>query len=393
MKRRVIKFSAVVAVLGVLIAAPWVISSAISSDDGGGRKATGALWQPGTADSGDARVTQPQEPDKDSQRNAEGGTPDSAPKTAEERNAELQRLSKIYAEKGMTPELMKRIAELRAAQGGKATAPSLPPEMMSRLMKQRAAMQGKDGKPPAGMQAQFPQPSAMDPRFVRVAGRITSSEKMALSRDAVMSVRIIDITTADRPRLISEQAVANPGSMPLSFEVWYNRQSIDPKGKYAVQAIVADKGVIKWKTTAECKSVAEGKPAGLEIPLRPYKQPEPQAPGVLVGDAAVTFVDRKPLLVDGEWVLPAAPVLEAAGIDLEYSDSSKELIVQTGDHSLRAKLPGRTVVLQDGSKKELAAALVIRDGAVYAPIQFLQIATGRRALFDRESNVIVLVRL
>ncbi len=394
MQHKVLLIAALIVVIGLLVATPTIIGTTYSSDDHTGRKATGPLWQ--NADNSDSRAAQarrtpqaekqaPQQRSEELQR---------VPDAAKKQNAEIEALAKLYAQKGMTPEMARKIRELQAAQAGRAKTVPLSPELVKRLAKVRAAVQAKEGKSPIKVSARFPERSTMDPRFVKVAGKVTSSAKLALTPDAVLSVRVIDITQLDRPRVISEQMLANPGGMPVSFEVWYNKQSVNPRHRYAVQAVVADKGAIRWKTTAECKSVAEGKPANLAIPLRAVKAPEPTAPGMLVGDVHVEFDgDLVPIMTESGWMIPVEPVLKAAGIDLEYSESDKELTVQADGRIIKAKLPGRTVILTDGSKKDLAGDIEMRDGKAYAPIQFLQIATGRKALFDRESNNYVLVKM
>ncbi len=393
MKRTILLFSALAAVLAALIAVPWTIT-AMSSDDGGGGKATGPAWQSGGLGGGSPQRP-PRVAARDDSRNPERApSAETAAQAVRERNAEMEKLSRMYAEQGMTPELMQRIARLRAAQAGKTGAPpQMTPEMMQRLSKLRAAMQGQGATAPTGTKMPAADPSSMDPRFARLVGRLTVAGGSRLSPDAVMSIRLVDVTRIDRPRVIAEQNVMDPGPMPASFQVWYSRGSVHPKGRYAVQALVADGGEVRWKTTADCSSALRGKPAAVEIALQPFKQPRPPAPEVLVGDSVVLFDGRKPLLADGAWMLPAAPVLKAAGIEPVYSEAEKVLTVAVGEQSLSAKLPGRTVVLKDGIRRDLSTAMTIRDGAVYAPIEFIEMATGRKALFDRESNAFVLVKL
>lgn len=391
MKRAVLVVSVFVILAAVLAVTPAIVGNSGEADER--RTATGPMW--GNVGSPSTAAPPPDEPSRAKGPATPGANvPEVAKPQAKVkaggRAAELEKLKKMYAREGMTPELMKRLAALRAAQGGGPAPSAVSPKTMQNLARQREEMRKRMASAP---NQKPPKPPADQPVAV-VMGKVTSRQKVALTPDAVLKARLLDITRADAPRAIAEQSVANPGKLPTAFVIGYSRQNVDPKHKYAVQVTVEDRGAVRWKTTAECKPVSEGRSVGIEIALQPFKAPEPALPSVHVGDVPVTFDDaRPPFRSDGHWMLPVAPVLKAAGMETAYSPADKVLTVAQEGTKLSAALPGRTVLLGDGTRRELTAAITVRDGAVYAPMQFLQIATGRKALFDRESNAFVLLKM
>ena len=79
------------------------------------------------------------------------------------------------------------------------------------------------------------------PTAATVTGTVTYRERIALRPDAVVEVKLVDVSRADAPAVtIGEQVIENPGQVPISFEIEYDPADIDDRFTYAVQ--VADYG-------------------------------------------------------------------------------------------------------------------------------------------------------
>lgn len=76
-----------------------------------------------------------------------------------------------------------------------------------------------------------------------VVGEIAYLEDVALPPDAVLEVRIADVSIADAPSVtISERTIANPGQVPISFALGYDPDDIDERFDYSVQASITQGG-------------------------------------------------------------------------------------------------------------------------------------------------------
>ena len=87
-----------------------------------------------------------------------------------------------------------------------------------------------------------PTPSKLKtPATSRVTGTITYRERMALSPDAVVEVKLSDVSQADAPAItIGEQVIENPGQVPIDFEIGYDPDAIDERLTYSVQARIIE---------------------------------------------------------------------------------------------------------------------------------------------------------
>jgi hypothetical protein len=110
---------------------------------------------------------------------------------------------------------------------------------------------------------------------------------------------------------------------------------------------------------------------------------------VMVNDRDVRFSTARPYRTSDDRVLvPAAPVLDAAGIDFRYDRSLRELTLNDPrEVSLRE---GSTVALVDGRRVRLSAPARIVDGTFYVPADFFDNAVGMRARWDDRSGELIL---
>ena len=89
--------------------------------------------------------------------------------------------------------------------------------------------------PDAGAEQVPTEPTAI------VTGTVTYRERIALTSDAVVEVKLIDVSRADASAItIGEQIIENPGQVPIAFEMEYEPADIDGRFTYAVQVKIME---------------------------------------------------------------------------------------------------------------------------------------------------------
>ncbi|MCH8309538.1 MAG: YbaY family lipoprotein, partial [Chloroflexi bacterium] len=85
------------------------------------------------------------------------------------------------------------------------------------------------------------------PLTATVTGTITYRERIALTPDAVVEVKLLDVSRADAPAItIGEQIIENPGQVPVAFEIEYNPTDIDERFTYAIGARITESGELAF---------------------------------------------------------------------------------------------------------------------------------------------------
>jgi len=102
-----------------------------------------------------------------------------------------------------------------------------------------------------------------------LTGTVTYRERMALPINAVLTVRLQDVSRADAPALLlAQQDIPTQGkSVPISFSLDYDPARIDERMTYAVRAEIrgAD-GSLLWITDTVHPVLTRGAPAdGVEV--------------------------------------------------------------------------------------------------------------------------------
>ncbi|MGH2586447.1 MAG: YbaY family lipoprotein, partial [Dehalococcoidia bacterium] len=96
-----------------------------------------------------------------------------------------------------------------------------------------------------------------------VTGVVTYRVRIALPPDAVVTVRIEDVSRADGPaRVIGEQVIATEGrQVPIPFSIGYRPSEIDPRFRYNVRAQIRDgSGRLLFTTTTAHPVITQGNP-------------------------------------------------------------------------------------------------------------------------------------
>ena len=102
-----------------------------------------------------------------------------------------------------------------------------------------------------------------------VSGTVTYRERIALSPDAQLDVQLRDVSLQDAPsRLIAEQVIQNPGQVPIKFKIEYNRNDLDPRNTYAVQARIKESdGRLAFINDTAYDVITRGNPDNVDMLL------------------------------------------------------------------------------------------------------------------------------
>jgi len=109
---------------------------------------------------------------------------------------------------------------------------------------------------------------AVSESTVTLSGTALYRERIALPRDAVLTIRISDVSRLDvAAPVIAETQIPTEGKqVPLAFSLDYNGASIDPRRRYAVSARITDgTGNVLWITDTHTPLPAPGQPVALHL--------------------------------------------------------------------------------------------------------------------------------
>ncbi|MDE2778337.1 MAG: YbaY family lipoprotein [Chloroflexota bacterium] len=110
-----------------------------------------------------------------------------------------------------------------------------------------------------------------------VSGTVTYRERLALTPGARLEVQLRDTSLQDAAApLIAEQVIENPGQAPIDFEVEYNRDDINDRNTYSIQArIVESDGRLAFINDTAYDVITRGNPRRVEMLLVMVQPPPP----------------------------------------------------------------------------------------------------------------------
>ena len=135
--------------------------------------------------------------------------------------------------------------------------------------------------------------------FVTVSGTAAYRQRIAMPPDAVLTVRIEDVSRADAPALLLAETREPFGArqVPIAFSLNVPSAAIDPRFSYAVRATITVGGELRFTTTRSYAVLTSGAPNHVDLVLDAV-QPAPgstTAPTLGVGFALpATFAGVMP---------------------------------------------------------------------------------------------------
>jgi putative lipoprotein len=111
-----------------------------------------------------------------------------------------------------------------------------------------------------------------------VSGTVTYRERIALTPGATLEVSLRDVSLQDvASTLIARQTISDPGQVPIKFKVEYNRDDIDSRNTYGVQArIVESDGRLAFINDTAYDVITRGNPTKVDMVLVLVQPPPDQ---------------------------------------------------------------------------------------------------------------------
>ena len=122
--------------------------------------------------------------------------------------------------------------------------------------------------------------SGKDPN-ASVSGAVTYRERIALTEGATLVVELRDVSYADASApLIARQTISDPGQVPVNFKVRYNREDIDSRNTYSIQArIVESAGRLAFTNDTAYEVITHGNTDKVDMLLVLVQPPPDQVEG------------------------------------------------------------------------------------------------------------------
>jgi len=104
-----------------------------------------------------------------------------------------------------------------------------------------------------------------------VSGTITYRQRAALPTNAVISVRLIDVSRADTAAsVIAEDRIDAGGKQaPISFDLAYDRSKIQERTRYVIRAEIRDGDRLLYTTDTSYPVITQGNPRSVEVVVVP----------------------------------------------------------------------------------------------------------------------------
>lgn len=101
-----------------------------------------------------------------------------------------------------------------------------------------------------------------------VTGLVTYSEPISLDPNMVVSVKLLDVSRLDAPSVtVSEQVFEDAESLPLEFEVRYDKSDIDERATYSIQVSITQGDVLLFANDTAYDVITYGQPSHVEVPV------------------------------------------------------------------------------------------------------------------------------
>ncbi|HJO81720.1 MAG TPA: YbaY family lipoprotein, partial [SAR202 cluster bacterium] len=135
------------------------------------------------------------------------------------------------------------------------------------------------------------------PAIATITGTVAYRERIALTPDSVVEIKLIDVSRMDAPAItIGEQIIVSPGQVPIAFEIEYNPAEIDDRFSYAVQARITQSGKLAFINDTRYSVITRGGPTNVDMVLTkvatsPAQPPDPVIPAMTETRAPIESVE------------------------------------------------------------------------------------------------------
>lgn len=126
-----------------------------------------------------------------------------------------------------------------------------------------AGCTGKTPDPAIPPDASVPAPAAAT---ATVTGTVFYRERIMLPPEALLTVRLSDVSRADAAAMLIAEQKITPVRVPAAFSLAYDPASIDPTHTYVVQARIEQDGKLLFLNTQQFQVITRESPvSGVEV--------------------------------------------------------------------------------------------------------------------------------
>lgn len=128
------------------------------------------------------------------------------------------------------------------------------------------------GSPILTFRATGREPSPV-PKIATVTGTVTYRQRVALSPNAVVEVKLLDVSRSDAPAVTIAEQVIRPArrQVPIKFEIQYDPGHIDQRHRYTIQARIIDEGKLQLINTQAYPVITGGNPNTVDVIVNPVR--------------------------------------------------------------------------------------------------------------------------
>ena len=106
------------------------------------------------------------------------------------------------------------------------------------------------------------------PTVATVTGTITYRERIALTPNAAVEIKLQDVSRADAPAVtMGEQIIENPGQVPIAFEIEYDPADIDDRFTYAIGVRITESGELAFINDTRYQVITRDSPTHVDMVL------------------------------------------------------------------------------------------------------------------------------
>lgn len=119
-----------------------------------------------------------------------------------------------------------------------------------------------------------PESSAERPQEARLTGTISYRQRMALTPDALVEVKLLDVSRADAPSVtIAEQEIKPAGrQVPIVFELPYDVRRIEERHRYVLQVRILEGGKLRFTSSKAYPVITQGNPKSVKVLVEPVRR-------------------------------------------------------------------------------------------------------------------------
>lgn len=135
-----------------------------------------------------------------------------------------------------------------------------------------------------------------------VSGTVTYRQRSALPANAVILVRLVDVSRADASgTVIAEERIDAGGKqVPISFDLAYERNRIQERNRYVIRAEIRDGERLLFTTDTSYPVITQGNPRSVEVTVVPVGGGGGQGPRENTIRGTVTYRQRIALAPNSE---------------------------------------------------------------------------------------------